>query len=1291
MTCARSRYATEYKPRVTPGGARLVKILMSSKRSFAVCAISLLFSGLAPGQVTSGTILGTVTDSSNSSVPNAKIRITNSGTGIASDIKSNSDGNYELPYLIAGEYEVAVEAPGFKSFRQTKIMLNTDEKYRVDVKLEVGNASQTVTVAASSEVLQTDASEMSQTVDRRTIESLPNINDNPLIFAMTMSGVVTTGAFLDPNNVNTGDNSRQYFSGFTVNGSRPISSNISLDGAFNTNGYVNEIAVIPARDAIAEVKVITNAYSAEYGRAGGGVINFTTRSGDNVLHGSLFENFRNSDLNANSFGNNTFGTDSHGNPLRPRPPFSTNSFGGTLGGPVVLPKIYDGHNKTFFFFSYQGLRRSQGNSTYYTVPTALERVGDFSQTLAAVNIGGQQVAEHRQIYLPLPNTTTVTTVGTGQYQYTRQQASSGGILNKIPTQDLDPVALKLMSYYPLPNITPLNIDGTNNYFTNAPTYTRSDQIIVKLDRQITVSQKLFFRWTTDWTLSNPPNIFSIAAANNNGPTTQFNPSATIGYDWAISARSMLEIRASMTRINLILIPAGGLNYLETNNPGFSPQEVAAGATQVFPRINISPYPSEGTASYIVRNNHSTNYSFTPNYTKLLNKWTLKLGGEYLALYNNFVQPQYGSFALTNGANSFTQACEGTGCAGVPANTPQGWGAAGFLMGVADGAAGNGEFVTGDPPMALKNPFYAVYSQNDWKATRNLTINIGLRYEYQGSLTERNNHLSQFILSGTNPTGTNGLYEFSGVNGDSRGQTNSDKTNFAPRVGFAYRLGDKTVIRSAYGISYDMITGMGSGAQGFGSDGFSKPAYVQIRPSTGITNGLDILIAPFENAFSAGGVAAAPNALNPVLLGNSPTAIIKGDSRTPYVQQWNFTIQRLLPWGMDAQVAYVGTKGTFLSIQQHPVNQTDDIPPATLNSAIATYQATGLNPLTTAVPNPFYGIITNNTNLKGSTILQQYLDLPYPAYGAFATWQGRIGDSNYNSLQATVKHMFRHGFQIGGAYTWSKSTNDGGSYAAQIQGGFSQGSFYWDPNNRRLDRSISSFDVPQRLVLNYLWELPFGKGQPIFNRTPVLSQALGGWKVAGITMFSDGFPIGITGGGFGRPNIIGNPVLPKKDQIVGNGVTAVTLPDGTKWVEPAGYKLYFNPDAFAEPVITVPRAGTTGQFVNVLNPYTYGDAPRLFNDIRAPGIDNWDLNVSRIITLRERLRLEIRADAYNALNRVQIGAPSSGFGGPDVTTPGRLGMNNSTTFGSIPVTTAQTAVSQVGNSARYMQLSLRLSW
>lgn len=1249
-------------------------------------------------QVTSGTILGTVTDASNAAIAKAKVRITNTGTNIGSDVVTNDQGNFELPYLQDGQYSVSVEAPGFKSFVQTGITLSTDQKYRVDVKLEVGASSQSVQVVANVQTLQTDSSELSDTVDRRTIENMPNINGNPLLYAMLEAGMTPTGSFLDPNNVNTGDNSRSNYTSFVVNGAQPSSTNIQLDGSSNTSPYGNEIAVLPSREAIGEVRVITNAYSAEYGRAGGGVISFTTKSGTNQYHGTLYENFRNSYLNANNFGNNTFGDGANGKPLRPKAPFNTNQFGGSFAGPVIIPKLYNGKDKTFFFMSYEGLRRVQGQSTYYTVPTALEREGNFSQTKSSVTVGGIATAEPVNIYLPLPATTTETLVSAGNYQLNRQQATYNGTANVIPPSLLNPTALKLANMMPLPNIPAVNVDGSSNYFSNAPTYTRTDQWIVKLDHTFDENKKGFFRWTTDWTLSNPPNVFAgtTPAANSNGPTTQFNPSVALGYTWTISPTQMLELRANLTRINLILVPIGGLDY-NLQGLGFSPTELQGLPTTAFPLITMGTaepsaatgIPQEGLGNFVLRNNHTDIFSITPNYTKIAKNWTIKIGGEYQSILYNFTQPYKASINFNTLGAAYTQPCSGTGCPGVAATTVNGSALATFLLGGADGGAGNGEYATGDPTEALKNGVWSLYSQNDWKATRKLTLNLGLRWELQGPLTDRYNRLSQFNLNGINETGTAGLYEFSGVGGDPRGQTNSDWKNFAPRVGFAYRLNDKTVIRSAYGISYIMITGVGSGAQGFGSDGFSAPSYDQITPTSGPYANQAIIAQPFTNAYTSGGITANTNPLSPVLLGQSVTAIIRDDSRIPYMQQWNFTVQRELPWHTNLQVAYVGTKGTFLAIQQKPVNQTDDIPQATLNSAISTYVATGTNPLTTLVPNPFYGIISNNTNLRNPTIQQMYLDEPYPAYGSVTRFQDRIGSSNYNALQVTLKRAFDHGFQIMGAYTWSKAIDFGGAYVAQVQTGTVQGSVYWDPNNMALDRSVSAFDQTQRLVLSYVWELPFGKGKEFLGHTPVVSQVVGGWKVAGISTFASGFPMPITGGGFGRPNVIANPVLPKADQIIGNGKTAVTVPTGQSIVVPAGYQMIFNPDAFSVPVLTVPKAGSPGQTVNVANPYFYGDAPRLWDTLRGPGINNFDLSLSRTFSIRERLKLDARLDAFNAFNRVQPGIPSYGFGGPNLTTPGQIGMNTSSTFGMLNTTTEQTAVGGNTNISRYLQVSLRL--
>jgi len=369
-------------------------------------------------QVVTGTILGSVTDPSGGAVAGARVSIVNLDTNVRTELTTNADGQYTRPYLPTGRYEVTIGAPGFANYVQTGIALNVDAQYRADARLGLASANQSVVVSAGTEALQTDASDLSQTIGRKSIEDLPNVNGNPLYFLMSIPGIVpidsTRGNFMDPDQVGVGDNSRVALTSFSVNGGQPATSNIQLDGALNTGAAFNEIAVIPSLDAIGEVRVITNNYSAEFGRAGGGVIAMGTKSGGNQFHGTLHENVRNSAFNANTFGNNSFGRDANGDPVRPKAPFKTNNFGGTFSGPVRLPKIYNGRDKSFFFFSYEGLRRSQGTNTYYTVPTALERKGDFSKTVAQVLApSGQTVLTPVQIFLPFPDTTTIQTVRAG--------------------------------------------------------------------------------------------------------------------------------------------------------------------------------------------------------------------------------------------------------------------------------------------------------------------------------------------------------------------------------------------------------------------------------------------------------------------------------------------------------------------------------------------------------------------------------------------------------------------------------------------------------------------------------------------------------------------------------------------------------------------------------------------------------------------------------------------------------------------------------------------------------------
>jgi trimeric autotransporter adhesin len=1247
---------------------------------------------IATAQTITGTILGTVTDPSGSAVPNAKVRITNSDTNITTNISTNHEGEYVAPLLPPGRYEVAVEASGFKSFRQINIALTLDEKVRVNVAMTIGQVGEMVEISSNTaQALQTDSSDLNTSISQQIIQNIPNIGRNPMAYAVIVPGIVPRQGFEAVDNTAIGDDSRKQFSNFTVNGSRPISSEILLDGAPNTSGAFNEISVLPNPDAIGEMKIITNAYSAEFGRAGGGVVSFGTKSGTNDLHGSLYEFFRNPVLNANTFGNNSFGNNPDGTAIRPKGKFNVNQFGGTIGGPIWLPKPafrpfgYNGKNQSFFFFAYEGVRRADDASAILTMPTALERRGDFSQSFAQIRnpANGQLFTVPRQIYAPFASTTNIETLAPNQFRLTRQQFQDGGVLNKIPQQFINPTAQRLINLYPLPNMTPLQLDGSQNYFDATSRRTDTDQIIFKLDYNFSEKHRSFFRYTTDWSLSTPANRFrnTDPQATDQAPTRQYNPSATLGHTWTISPTSLAEFRANMTRINLTLLPSSGLNS-DLSGLGFAQDMVNVAPSRAFPRIALGGnYQQIGLGNFVLRDNHTTNLAFNGSYTKILTKWTLKVGGEYRSMLNNFYQAFVPSFAFS--PNSFTRSCGGTGCPTLPFDRSESFVLADFLIGNLDGQVGSGQFTTGDPRVALKNSYWGFYSQNDWKATRNLTINLGLRWDYQGALTERYNRLSQFDRAARNLTGTAGQYEFSGVGGNARGQTDPDYRNFGPRVGFAYRIMDKTVLRGAYGVSYDQVTGVGSGAQGFGTDGFSSPAFIRPRP----LSGLEILERPFNNAFNGGGMVIGANPTDPRFFGASVTAIDRRQ-RTPYVQQWNLTLERQI-LGMNLSASYVGTKGTRLIIQQLPVNGDNAINPSVLAGARSELIRTGINPLSAQVPNPFFGIIpSGNPTVSSPTITQLQLARAFPAYGGITAFQQRFGSSSYQALQLSVQRGFANGFEIGGNYTWSKNIDIGNSISVNsgntANGG---GSSTFTVSDFKLERSIANSDIPHRAVIYYVAELPFGRNKPLLSNTPVLSYLVGGWKLAGVTTFQTGLPLGITGGGFGRPDLIGDPVLPKEYRVYGDGVTAHPLPDGTSIVVPNRRLLYFNPRAFRNRTIETPRVGQPGtQIINDV--YWYGTTPRFLGSLRGWGVNNWNMTLSRDFSWKDRMKFELRGEAVNVFNRKEFGdgAIARGFGAANlIPANGLLGQTTDANFGTLDIT------NNTGRTPRYLQLSLKLTF
>ena len=1118
-----------------------------------------LFCVLAPcasfAQVVTASLQGTAKDSTGAAIAAAKVTAVNTSTNVTTTVMTDAAGHFVFPDLApGGPYTVSVVASGFKTQERSGILLTVDQTASINMVLSVGTSSQKVQVTADVSQLETTTSSIGQVIGNRSIVDLP-LNARNIYSLMFLVPGVTGSVGFAYNSLN-----------MSVNGGRPGSTLILLDGIPATTPTIVPIGsfgAFPSVDAVQEFKVELNAYPAEYGRSGSGIVDVILKSGTNQFHGSAYEFARNSVMDANSFFNNRNGT--------PLPSFSRNQFGGSLNGPVDIPKLYNGRNKTFFLFSYEGLRQGSEGELTTTVPTVLERTGDFSQTL---DQAGQQVI----VYDP----TTTTASGTG---YVRQPFPN----DKIPSTDIDPVAAKVINYYPLPN-QPGTISSQNNYFASGTNHMTIDTYDAKVDEHINASNQYFVRYSGH-TVTFPPTLF-FPKANQiaEGGSTEVDTlsSAAIDYTHTFSPTFVMEIPIGYSRTGVKLTPISlGFNpSTQLGMPGYIAQDADF---LLFPGIYPASYYGLGDAGSGSYKSTGLNvFSFGINNTKVLRNHVIAFGGENWILQVNDVESYdpTGEFSFDPG---ITQ-----GPDPLVATNNGGNSIASLLLGV--GSSGAQQIHQVDE--ATTSRYYGAYVQDDWTVIPHLTFNMGLRYDLEIPRTERYNRMEVFDPNVPSPLasvaglpGLKGGVVFVGTSGSSRRQFKPQWLNFSPRFGFAYQVNAKTVVHGAYGIYYN--PSYRSAAGQIGQEGFgSSTAY------NGSPNGLTpsfYLSNPFPNGINTP-VGSSLGLLTGI--GTSFLNPLKGDNKVPYNENWDVDIQRELPFDILADVAYVGSHGVHLTQAASTDWNANQLTPATM--ALGTQ-------LLQSVPNPFYGIIKNGPE-SGPTIPRSYLEAPFPQFPRVTYSYLTGGYEDYNSFQLTLNKRLSNGLNALASYTGQKQIDDwsGIQNVGNITGGIQN---IYNPKG---ERAVSSNNISRSFVASAVYSLPFGRGRRFgADWSRPLDSALGGWQINGILTEQNGYPLSLntqntshSGSEVLRPNLTG--VSP-----VEHGSVLSRLNN------------YLNAAAFSQPA-----------------PFTFGNTPRTLSNVRAPGYHNLDFSLFKNVSVTNRVNAEFRAEAFNLFNQVQFGFPNT---------------------------------------------------
>ncbi len=1142
--------------------------------------LCLLSSDLS-AQTVAGQISGLVTDPSGAAIAGANVVVTDIDRNVSFRSSSNESGFYLVSPLPPGRYKLRAEKEGFRAYHVELVPIATQQKAEVAIALQVGQVSESVTVTGGVQSVDTTTATLSGVVENKRIIDLPLNGRNVYSLAWATAGVF-------PQRPAAGSANEGFHSIgiFTVNGGRDSSNAILMDGVpvtMNSNtANMNANSAVPSVEGVEEFRIQTNSYSAEYGRSGGGVLTIATKSGTNTLHGSLFEFVRNSKMDANSWFANASGAK--------LAKFQRNEFGASAGGPLQIPKLYDGKNKTFWFAVYEGRRQRSASTRFFTLPSDEQMTGDFSRTLTAAGA-------LRNIYDPF--TTTPDPARPGQFL---RSVFPG---NRIPASRFDPVSANVLKFYgPRPNLPGQTNTGQNNFFFQGKAPTSVNRGTMKFDHNFNENQRIFFRYSLFQNENSQPELWAGPGCPDGGCYSNYErmQNVAIDYSWTMNPTTLLSLRYGFARS--ILDRGSWHKNFRPTSLGL-PASVETGADLlVFPEFSVEEMTMPGLLHHWNFRSANQSHTFVGTLSKVKGSHSVKAGTEMRENLINHMQAPWSlnfSFnrAMTQGPDPRVVSANG------------GFGFASFLLGTGAG----GSEVHGIRP-ALESKSYGFYLQDDWKVNRKLTLNLGLRWDFETGLTERYDRYSVFDPSAANPlsqpTGLNlrGGWTFANKGGRGRKLKDIEWGKIAPRIGLAYQLRPSTVIRAGGGIFYTMAT---YGANNYGTAPF-RASTPWVPTIDGVTP-TDLLRNPFPNGVlqpegSTNGLGAAP--------GQGVGSPVPSTMTTPYNSQWNFSIGQDLGRGLSLDLAYAGNKGTHLPLGW----QMDQLADSLIRPDAG---------LLDVVPNPFFGRIPVGP-LSNRTVQRGELLTPYPQYPGVSFAGTSWGNSNFHSLQITLKKRFSRNGTAVMAYTYSKLISDGGDNAWDSSG-------FRNFNCRACDRSISPYDYRNRLVTTATYDLPFGKGQKFgANWNKFLNSTLGGWQVNGIMTLSSGQPVqmGTTGntsfsfGGGQRPDSTGaNAVLEN--------------PTLDRWFDTSAFRLPAQ--------------------------YTFGNVGRMHPTLRADFVEMLDLSVfKRFNIIGERLALELRGESFNALNHPVFGAPNTTVGNAQ--------------FGRVTGT---------ANAPRQTQFALKLLW